>query len=78
MYAFVGYAHGFVTLENNSENVYGYLNYYLQEKEGFILWNETNVGIDWSAHAELFLSDKSFVPLLLPDFDILVVLRGNS
>jgi dTDP-4-dehydrorhamnose 3,5-epimerase len=42
-----GFAHGFCTLTNVSEVVYKVDNYYSQESERGLLWNDVNVGINW-------------------------------
>jgi len=43
-----GFAHGFVSLEDNT--VFHYLvdNDYAPDQEGGILWNDPNLGIDWN------------------------------
>ena len=42
-----GFAHGFVTLEPNSEIVYKCSDYYHPNSEGFLRWNDPDIGIIW-------------------------------
>ena len=42
-----GFAHGFCTLTDISEVVYKVDNYYSQENERGLLWNDKAVGINW-------------------------------
>jgi len=42
-----GFAHGFATLENDTEIVYKCSDYYAPQSEGALLWNDPDIGIDW-------------------------------
>lgn len=42
-----GFAHGFVTLEPDSEIAYKVDNYYSAACDAGILWNDPGIGIDW-------------------------------
>lgn len=42
-----GFAHGFVTREEDTIFAYKCTNYYHKESEGAILWNSPSLGIDW-------------------------------
>ncbi|HCU2526851.1 dTDP-4-dehydrorhamnose 3,5-epimerase [Enterobacter hormaechei] len=53
-----GFAHGFLTLEDNTEFLYKTTNYYHPDAEGSILWSDENIGIDWPIKTNLILSSK--------------------
>tara|TARA_R110001592_G_scaffold16073_6_gene68814 strand:- start:1211 stop:1744 length:534 start_codon:yes stop_codon:yes gene_type:complete len=42
-----GFAHGFSTLEDDTIFSYKCTNYYHKNSEGCILWNDSNLSIDW-------------------------------
>ncbi len=42
-----GFAHGFQTLENNTQLIYHHTNYYNPESEGSIRYNDPSIGINW-------------------------------
>jgi dTDP-4-dehydrorhamnose 3,5-epimerase len=52
-----GFAHGFLTLENNTVFAYKCTNYYNKSSEDCILWNDPDIGINWNVDNPL-LSEK--------------------
>ena len=52
-----GFAHGFISLEDDTIFSYKCTNYYNKEAEGCILYNDQNIGIDWEVK-EPILSKK--------------------
>jgi len=42
-----GFAHGFVTRTQDTEIIYKCSDYYAQEAEGSIAWDDATIGIDW-------------------------------
>lgn len=69
-----GFAHGFLTLEDNTEFQYKCTDYYAPEFDSGVLWNDSEIGIDWnfekyglSAEA-ILLSDKDKQQQTLKEF----------
>ncbi|MEI6454676.1 MAG: dTDP-4-dehydrorhamnose 3,5-epimerase [bacterium] len=62
-----GFAHGFVTLEDDTIFFYKCTNVYNKPSEGSILWSDPDLGIDWGI-AEPVISEKDKVSPLFRDF----------
>lgn len=61
-----GFAHGFITLEEDTHVLYQVSTPYAPKEEGGIRWNDPVFNIDWPTDSPV-LSDKDAV---YPDFDI--------
>lgn len=55
-----GFAHGFVSLEDNTLFYYKCSDYYNPQAEDGLLWNDAALGIDWGSENPL-LSDKDLL-----------------
>lgn len=55
-----GFAHGFLTLEDNTIFSYKCTNFYMKESEGGLMWNDKDLSIDWKVNNPL-ISDKDKV-----------------
>ena len=53
-----GFAHGFLTLSDTAEIIYKTTDFYAPEFERCIIWNDTEIGIDWPINREPLLSNK--------------------
>ena len=78
LYIPVGFAHGFVTLEPDSEIVYKCSDYYAPETEGAVLWNDSDIGINWPTETDPILSDKDAVAPLFSDLENPFIFGENS
>jgi dTDP-4-dehydrorhamnose 3,5-epimerase len=64
----IGFAHGFVTLEDNTEVIYKVTNLYSPQHDRGLRWNDPALGIDWGIEeAKATLSDKDKRQPLLKD-----------
>ena len=63
----VGFAHGFCTLEPDTEVAYLVDGYYSRENDRGILWNDPDIGIEWPDVAGAVLSDKDCIAPKLAD-----------
>ena len=53
-----GFAHGFYTLTETAEITYKTTDYYYPEYDRTLLWNDTNLRIEWGIDGEPILSQK--------------------
>jgi dTDP-4-dehydrorhamnose 3,5-epimerase len=55
----IGFAHGYVTLEPNTELLYKVTDYYAPDHDQGLAWDDPALGIDWGIEADqAILSDK--------------------
>jgi dTDP-4-dehydrorhamnose 3,5-epimerase len=64
-----GFAHGFATLQPDSEIVYKCSDYYAPETEGALRWDDPAIDINWPLQGEAILSDKDAVAPMLAELD---------
>lgn len=62
-----GFAHGFLTLEDDTVFFYKCTNVYNKESEGSIRWNDPDLNIDWGI-TDPILSGKDKISPLFKDF----------
>jgi len=65
-----GFAHGFITLEDNTQFLYKTTNDYAPEYDRGIRYDDPAIGIVWPEIGELLLSGKDQVQPLLKDAEI--------
>ena len=65
LYVPKGFAHGYQTLEDNTEVFYQVSEFHHPESEGVLLWNDPAVGIRWPI-SEIVISDKDRTAQKLP------------
>ena len=64
----IGFAHGFMTLEPDTEVIYKVSNYYAPDHDKGLLWNDPALGIGWPvAEDEAILSAKDKVQPRIAD-----------
>lgn len=66
-----GFAHGFLVLSDEAEFAYKCTDFYHPEFESGILWNDSEIGIEWPLEgiSELLLSDKDEKLKTLKQYD---------
>lgn len=62
-----GFAHGFLTLQDNTIFHYKCTNYYNKESEACVLWNDKDINVDWNVETPL-LSAKDVEGIPFKDF----------
>jgi dTDP-4-dehydrorhamnose 3,5-epimerase len=65
LYVPEGFAHGFLSLEDNTLFLYKCSDYYAPAVEGGLRWDDPALGIDWGIQAEALVSPKDAI---LPTF----------
>ena len=78
LYVPVGFAHGFATLLPDSEIVYKCSDYYAPETEGALIWNDSDVGIEWPDFGTAILSEKDAIAPTLAEFESPFVWRSDK
>lgn len=74
----VGFLHGFVTLEPNTEVIYKCSEYYAPEFEGSVRFDDLDINIDWGIDPEsAILSEKDANAPLLKDLNSPFILRSE-
>lgn len=63
-----GFAHGFLTLRDNTIFSYKCTNVYHKASEGCVLWNDTDLNINWNV-ANPILSEKDLVGTPFKEFN---------
>lgn len=64
-----GFAHGFVTLSDVAEFVYKTTDYYAPQYDRSLIWNDSEVGIEWPFEGEPALSKKDLLGKSFQDAD---------
>ena len=78
LYVPIGFAHGFMTLKQESEIVYKCSNYYAPESEKSISWKDPGIKICWPKLDKPILSEKDTVAPILQDFESPFIYGYNS
>jgi len=58
LYVPPGFAHGFYVLSESADVFYKCTDFYYPEHERTLIWNDTDVGVDWPLAGEPTLSEK--------------------
>ena len=76
LYVPVGYAHGFMTVEPDSEIVYKCTDYYALEAEGVVRWD--SCGINWPLSDKPICSNKDAIAPSLAELNSPFIIGENS
>jgi len=66
LYVPEGFAHGFLTLQDNSEIHYQMSEFYHPESAGGFHWNDPSLAIDWKFPIEIISKNDDNLPLHVP------------
>lgn len=64
-----GFAHGFLVLSDTADFLYKTTDYYAPQYERCVVWNDSDIGIDWPGEVAPKLSYKDQLGLRLSDAD---------
>jgi dTDP-4-dehydrorhamnose 3,5-epimerase len=62
-----GFAHGFLSLAEDTDVLYKTTDYYAPEHERCVLWNDPDIGIDWPFDGAPTVSPKDARGVALKD-----------
>lgn len=58
----IGFAHGFLTLDDNTNFFYKCSDHYNKESEGGLLWNDPALGINWNTENPVISESDKILP----------------
>jgi len=77
-YVPIGFAHGFVTLEPDSEIVYKCSDYYAPDTEGALRWDDPDISINWPLKGSPILNEKDASAPFLDGFESPFIFGENA
>jgi len=66
-----GFAHGFLSMRDDTELLYKTTNFYSKTHERSIVWNDPKINISWPKNSTIFLSIKDKMGSMLQSADLL-------